>query len=137
MGEVKVDVEFENFVDRAQSRRFPEIPIRSFKTLALVDSGAVMSMLPIDIVEHLGLSLDGTAIVTPADESKLEMKIAEAVTVKLAGRSTMVPCLVGPPTSEPLIGQVVLEVLDLLVDCPGQRVVPNPDSPIYPMLNLK
>jgi hypothetical protein len=35
------------------------------------------------------------------------------------------------------VKQVVLEVLDLLVDCPGQRLIPNPASPVYPSLKLK
>lgn len=139
MGEVKADVELENFVDRmrAEAGEMSEKEVRSFKARALVDTGAVMSMLPQDVVEHLGVPIKGTAIVTFADERREEMSVAQGVTVKISDRSTSLPCLVGPPKSEPLIGQVVLEVLDLVVDCPGRRVIPNPESPIYPSLKLK
>ncbi len=102
-----------------------------------MDSGAVLSILPRDIVEYLGVPLLGTVIVTLADERKGEMPKAEGILIRVDGRSTTLPCLVGPPNSEPLLGQVVLEVLDLLVDCAGQRLAPNPASPIYPSLKLK
>ncbi len=139
MGEVKVEIELENFVDRTQAEQdsLPADAVRSFKTSALVDTGAVMSMLPQDVVEHLGVSPRHTVIVSLADERKEEMGVAEGITVKIGERSTTLPCLVGPPRSEPLLGQVVLEVLDLLVDCPGRRLVPNPESPVYPTLKLK
>jgi hypothetical protein len=39
--------------------------------------------------------------------------------------------------SEVLIGQTVLETLDLLVDCTNLRVVPNPDHPDQPVVRIK
>ncbi len=139
MGEVKIDVELENFVDRtlADQSNGTEVEVRSFKTQALVDTGAVMGMVPQDVVEHLGVPIKQTVVVSLADERKSEMSVAEGITIKIGDRSTTVPCLVGPPNCEPLVGQVVLEVLDLVVDCPGRRVFPNPQSPIYPSLKLK
>jgi predicted aspartyl protease len=103
----------------------------------MVETGAVMNMLPQDVVEHLGVPIKDHAVITLADERREEMPVAAGVTFKLAGRSTTLPCLVGPPRSEALLGQVLLEVLDLVVDGPGKRVFPNPDSPIYPSLKLK
>ena len=44
-------------------------------------------------------------------------------------------CIVGPPLSEPLIGQVVLERLDLIVDCANQTLTPR--HPDYPLFKLK
>lgn len=139
MGEVTVHVELENFVDRTRADEgdLPSSKVRSFETLAMVDTGAVLNMLPQDVVEHLGVPVKDHAIITLADERREEMPVATGVTFKVAGRSTTLPCLVGPPRSEALLGQVLLEVLDLVVDCPGKRVFPNPDSPIYPSLKLK
>ena len=136
---VKIDVELENFVDRALADQSNGngVEVRSFKTQALVDTGAVMGMVPQDVVEHLGVPIKQTVVVSLADERKSEMSVAEGITIRIGDRSTTVPCLVGPPNREALIGQVVLEVLDLVVDCPGRRVLPNPESPIYPSLKLK
>jgi hypothetical protein len=38
---------------------------------------------------------------------------------------------------EVLIGQTVLEKLDLLADCPNQRLVPNPAHPDQPVLKVR
>jgi len=46
-------------------------------------------------------------------------------------------CIVGPPESEALIGQIILEELDLIPDCQKQTLTPRPESPIYPSLKMK
>lgn len=46
-------------------------------------------------------------------------------------------CIVGPPLSEPLIGQIVLEALDLVTDCTNRTLSPRPESPDSPLLKLK
>lgn len=139
MGEVKVEVELENAVDRELVRRqlIQENQIRSAKVRILVDSGAVMLVLPQDLVETLGLCEEGKAIVTYADERKEERPLAGIVTVRVGNRSTNVNCIIGPPSSEPLLGQIVLGAMDLLVDCVQQKLIPRPESPFLPMLKLK
>jgi clan AA aspartic protease len=137
MGEV--EVELENAGDREISRRgyIGEEQICSIKVPFLVDSGAVMLVLPQDLVETLGLSEVGKVIVTYADERKEERPVAGIVTVKVGNRLTSVNCVVGPPNSEPLLGQIVLEAMDLLVDCAQQKLVPRPESPFLPLLKIK
>lgn len=138
MGAVEIDLELENFIDRMTAQKNGDAAeVRALKIQALVDTGAVMNLLPQDVIEYLGVPIVDSAIVTLADERREEMPIAEGVTFKLAGRRATVPCLVGPPRCQALVGQVVLELLDLVVDCPGRRVLANPDSPIYPSLSLK
>jgi|SRR5919197_4550408 clan AA aspartic protease len=139
MGEVNVEVELENALDR-ERLQLGEISaerVRSARVQTLVDSGAVMLVLPQDLVEALGLREVGKAIVTYADERKEERPLAGVVTVRVGNRTTSLNCVVGPPNSEPLLGQVVLETMDLLVDCTGGRLVPRPESPFLPLLKLK
>ena len=104
MGEVKVEVELENAVDRELFRRqyIRESQIRSARIRALVDSGAVMLVLPQDLVEALGLREVGKAIGTSADERREERPLAGIVTVRVGNRTTSLNCVVGPPSSEPL-----------------------------------
>jgi len=139
MGEVRVELELENAVDRELFRRqcIQQSEIRSAKIHALVDSGAVMPVLPQDLVEALGLREVGKAIVTYADERREERPLAGIVTVRVGKRTTSLNCVVGPPNSEPLVGQVVLGTMDLLVDCTQQKLVPRPESPFLPLLKLK
>jgi len=139
MGEVKVELELENAVDRELLRLgyIHAEQLRSLKIQALVDSGAVMLVLPQDQVEALGLREIGKVIVTYADERKEERPQAGIVTVRVGKRETSINCVVGPPGSEPLLGQVVLETMDLLVDCAQGQLVPRPESPFLPLLKLK
>lgn len=139
MGEVKVELELENAVDRELLRLgyIKEEQRRSARVQALVDSGAVMLVLPQDLVEALGLREVGKAVVTYADERKEERPVAGIVTVRVENRTTSLNCIVGPPNSEPLLGQVVLETMDLLIDCVQQKLVPRPESPFLPLLKLK
>jgi clan AA aspartic protease len=139
MGEVAVEVELENAVDRdlvVQGIRQPG-EVRSVRIRILADTGAVMLVLPQDLVEALGLRQKGKAIVTYADDRKEERPLAGIVTVRVGTRETSVNCVVGPPGTEPLLGQIILEALDLLVDCASRKLVPRPESPFLPMLKLK
>lgn len=46
-------------------------------------------------------------------------------------------CLIGPPQCEPLIGQLVLERLDLIIDPLKGTITPRPESPYLVSLKLK
>ena len=139
MGEIVVDAELENPIDRGVFERGygKESDIRRTSVKAVVDIGAVMIMLPQNVVERLGAAVSGTVIVTYADERREERPTAGPFTLRLCNRSMPVDCVVGPPLSEPLIGQIVLERLDLIADCTNRVLVPRPESPDYPLLKLK
>ena len=61
--------------------------------------------------------------------------MAGPVTLQIGDRFMTIDCIVGPPFSETLVGQVVLETLDLIADCRQQTLLPR--MPDYPLLNLK
>jgi predicted aspartyl protease len=139
MGEVKVEVSLENTLDSGMARRgvLSSADVRQFNARLLVDSGAIMLALPQDYVEALGLDELGKAVVTCADERKEERPIAGPVTVRVGNRFATVNCVVLPPNAEPLLGQIVLEMTDVRVDCRDQKLVPRPESPFLPELKLK
>ena len=139
MGEVKVQIELENFVDRYRylEKQIGEEEIRRYQMEALIDTGVVMLALPQDVVEKLGLRILRTVVVTYVDERKEERSVAGTVTIKIGDRFMNTDCIVGPPLSEALIGQVVLEELDLIPDCQKRTLSPRPESPIYPSLKMK
>ena len=135
MGEVKVFVELENLNDL--DNKLSKDQIRRYGVEALVDTGAAMLILPQDVVELLGIPLRRTAIVTYANEFKEERSIAGPVFVTIKGRTMIAECIVGPPASEALVGQIILETMDFIVDCPRQSLTTRPESPIYPLLKVK
>jgi clan AA aspartic protease len=139
VGEVKVSVELENYDDwsAARSGYLAVDMIRTERVEMLVDTGAANLFLPADLVERLGLAQLGTSAVEYADGRRDELNVAGIVRVSVAGRTAEVRALVGPEGTEPLLGQVPLEILDLLVDCTRQRLVPRPESPSQPFSKLK
>ena len=139
MGEITVNITLENAGDRAVFERgySEESAIRRSGIDAIVDTGPVMLVLPQNVVERLGLEIRRTVIVSYADERKEERPVAGPLTICIGERFMNTDCIVGPPLSEPLIGQVILEELDLLADCTNRTLTPRPESPDYPLLKLK
>ena len=84
--EVKVEVELENYDDRAVASRgfLPEERICSQRVDVVVDNGAVMLVLPQDLVEALGLRILCKTIVTYADQRKEHRNVAGVVSVRVA-----------------------------------------------------
>ncbi len=110
---------------------------KSIQLDALVDSGAVVSIIGKDVAEAIGLVADSKAIVYLADDSTTEMERVNVVAFKFKDRTTGNPVLISDYGVEPLIGQMVLEGLDLLVDCPWNKVTVRPNSPAYPSYKAK
>lgn len=140
MGDVYIEIILENYRDKvlSESGYLEPEKVHVEKVRVLADSGSTMLVLPQDLVEKLGLELTGEkVIVTYADERKEERPVARLLTVKVANRSMECDCVVNPPTTEPLLGQIILERLDLLVDCKEGKLVPRPESPYLPMLKMK
>jgi len=140
MGDVYVEIILENFRDRvlSESGYLETGKVRAEKVKVLADSGCTILALPQDLVERLGLTIKREGvIVTYADERKETRPVAGTLTVRVDDRSMETDCVVNPPASEPLLGQIILERLDLLVDCKEGKLVPRPESPYLPMLKLK
>lgn len=136
MGEVRVQVKLTNAIDEALVNRGLLNPtqLRVYETQALVDSGAVRTVLPMPIVQQLGLRIRSQQVAKYADGREEAVGLTEPVIIELEGRETIEAVLV--TGDEVLIGQTVLETLDLLVDCRNQRLVPNPANPDYPVLRV-
>jgi len=96
-----------------------------------------MLLLPQDIVEVLGLKKTDRAIVSLANDEKIELDIAGTISLTALDRKMKTDCLVGPPLCEPLVGQIILERLDLIIDPIKQIVTTRPESPYLPSLKLK
>ena len=137
LGEVRVKVKLTNGGDEVMVRRglLTADKVRSYEADALVDTGAVRSVLPIHVVQLLGLAIVGKAKATYANAAAEDVDVTEMVGITLLGRRITEEMLV--LGSEVLIGQTVLESLDLQVDCANQRVIPNPAHPDQPLIKIK
>lgn len=72
MGEIRVIIHIQNSSDLAllEAGYIPENKVRQLDIDALVDTGAVMNLLPQEIVEKLGLKVFDKRTVTLATEEK-------------------------------------------------------------------
>jgi predicted aspartyl protease len=131
MGRITLDVEIVNNRDleNALSGYLDAKKVRRKTIQGVVDSGATRLVLPSAVVKELGL---------PLTERKIEVRYAdgrtglrsevEAVRVRLQGREGVFRAVVEPKRTTALIGAIVLEDLDFLVDCTKLRLVPrDPD----------
>ena len=131
MGEVRVKVKLANVADTnaaAEGTLLPE-KIRAVEADALVDTGAVRSCVPAALLERLGIKAYKQVTVELADGQKASAGMAEGVRFEIMDRSSSDDAFV--LGDEVLMGQTVLEKMDLLVDCTRQRLVPaHPEGPI-------
>ena len=134
VGRFSVEVEVANNDDLALVHRglLPPDQVRRETIQGVVDSGATKLVLPEGVVKRLGLRLGDKIKVRYADGRRVQRREAEGAYVKILGRHDTFSAIVEPKRDTALIGAMVLEGLDLLVDCQTQRVVPrDPRGAIY------
>ena len=118
MGEITANAELENPVDRAYFERGHGVESDICTGVeAVVDTGTVILVLPQNVVERLSVTIQRTVVVTHADERKEERPVLGPMIIRIGNRFMSTDCVVGPPLSEPLVGQIVMEALDLVSDC--------------------
>jgi clan AA aspartic protease len=131
MGEVRTKVRLFNNADAnaaAEGRLSPE-RVRVVEADAMVDTGAVRSCIPAPLLARLGLKPYDQVSVELADGRKADVGLADGVRFEIMQRRSSDDALI--LGNEVLIGQTLLEKMDLLVDCSRQRLVPaHPEGPV-------
>lgn len=138
MGEIVVVIELENPVDRQLAERgaFGEQAVRGETIDAVVDSGAIMLALPEGLVARLGIPSRRTIATSYADGRRGELPVAGPLTIRIGNREISIDCIVVPEGAEALVGQVVMETLDLIPDPLKRTLDPRPESPDRPLLRV-
>lgn len=131
MGRVSVKFEVANYEDilAAKQGAIPHEKARRMEVEGVVDPGATRLILPESVVTQLGLTPEGTAKVKYADERTAIRPMVKNVWLQCLGRDSIFSAIVEPSRKTALIGAIVLEELDLLLDCATQRLIPrDPDT---------
>jgi len=137
MGEVRVQVKLMNVADitAAAAGKLDPKQVRIVEANAMVDTGAVRSCLPQPLLDRLGIQPLGRTLVEYAHGQKEAVGVAYGIVFEILDRRTSDDALA--LGDEVLIGQTLLEKLDLVVDCVNRRLMPNPAHPDVPVNKLK
>jgi len=136
MGAVRVKVKLTNAIDEGLVNRGLLNPnlLRVYEAEAVINTGAVRTAIPVEVCEHLGLRIRSQEIAKYADGRQEAVGLTGPILIEMEGRETIEAAMVLGDMV--LIGQTVLETLDLLVDCKNQRLVPNPENPERAVLRV-
>ena len=122
MGQVRVQVILTNYRESVLARLGQLTPgqVQRYETEALIDTGAVQSVIPAAVADRLGLLRLRRTDAKYADGRVEEVDLAEVVTIEMLGRQIEItPMVLG---EQILLGVMVLEGLDLMVDCHQNRL---------------
>lgn len=130
MGRVVAQLELVNHQDAilADAGALPTDKVRRLKIDAIVDTGASHLVIPKAAADALGVPIIGETGVRYADSRRAARKIVTDVEVHLLTRSGIFKAIVEPDRADALLGAIVLEDMDFIVDCREQKLVPrDPD----------
>ncbi len=127
VGRFAVQFEVANHIDvvNAQQGSLEPDKVRRLTISGVVDSGATRLVLPEKVVKQLGLPYKGKVKVRYANNQTATRDAVKEVYVQLLGRDGVFTAVVEPKRRTALIGAIVLEDLDFVVDCTQQRLVPR------------
>lgn len=139
MGYVIAEVQLVNQTDKilADAGHLAQAKIRSMKIEMLVDSGAYMMAINEHIQAQLGLNYIESKEAELADGTRITCDVVGPLEVKFANRRAFVEAIVLPGKSQPLLGAIPMEYMDVLVDPRRQQLIVNPDSPYVATTFLK
>ncbi len=139
MGLVYADIELTNTVDQENARRniIGQDEIRSLHLNMLVDSGAYMLAINETIQSQLELPFIEKRKVQVADSRVIEYDVVGPVNVKFANRKATCSAFVLPGDSEPLLGAIPMQEMDVLIHPFRQELIVNPEHPNYAVLKMK
>lgn len=127
MGCFAVEFKLVNSIDAADARRgmLSSEHVRQVIIQGVVDTGATRLVIPESVAELLGVREVGETRVRYADNRTATRRLVDDVQVELLGRQATFRAVVEPDRISALIGAIVLEDLDLVVDCITQTLHPR------------
>jgi clan AA aspartic protease len=139
MGLVYADIELINGDDLVLSRKhyIGEEEIKRMHVNMLVDTGAYNLCINESIQEQLQFPIVEKRKAETADGRIVEMDVVDNVQVRFRNRATTCRAMVLPGNSEPLLGAIPLEDMDVLIHPQRQELIVNPEHPYFAQMKLK
>ena len=139
MGLVYADIELINSDDLALVRKhiIGEEEVKKVHLNMLADSGAYMMAINEHIQTILQLPFIEKRKAILADGSVAEYDTVGPVMVKFKNRTAICTAFVLKGDSEPLLGSIPMEEMDVIILPHKQQLVVNPEHPEYAVLKMK
>ena len=139
MGLSYAELEIANYDDVALARRDKSLAadVRRMKVKLLADTGALMLALNEDISAQLGLEKVEERLAELADGSTQSLDVVGPVELRFGNRRTVACAMVLPGDSEPLLGRIPMDDMDLIVEPKTQRIIIDPSMPYISRKSMK
>ncbi|MEI6185439.1 MAG: aspartyl protease family protein [Bacteroidota bacterium] len=139
MGLVYADIELINGDDLALVRRhiIGEEEIKRMHLNLLVDTGSYMLCINESIQEQLQFPVVEKRKAQLANSNIVELDVVSNVELKFKNRRTICNAMGLPGDSEPLLGAIPLEDMDVLIHPTRQELIVNPEHPYFAQMKLK
>ena len=127
MGRVIEKIIVKNYVDMAKAGEgiIDVGKVRTVEVDAIVDTGATYVCLNRNDIETLGLPFHNVVNIKTAN-GKASRRTFEGAKIELKDRTFVMEIMENDDDTPALIGYLLLEALDLVVDPKTQHVIPNP-----------
>lgn len=128
MGKAEVEILLTNLSDLnlSKAKVLKSKDVRKLKIKGLVDSGATGLCVPKKYIKQLGLEHVGFTRTRTAN-GKVRRKVYGDVLVNIMGRKAPFRATELPDDVPPLIGYLILEAFDYVVDSRKQKLIGNPE----------
>lgn len=139
MGLVYAAITLINAIDVEMAKRniIGDEEVKQLTINMMVDSGAYMMAINETIQAQLQLPYIEKRKSILADGSIKEYEIVGPIHVKFSNRTATCSAVVLPGDSEPLLGTIPMEEMDVLIHPRRQELVVNPEHPYYAVLSLR
>jgi clan AA aspartic protease len=139
MGLVYADIELINGGDLELARRgyIDKDEVKRMWVNALVDTGSYMLAINENIQEQLQLPVVEKRKAQLANGHIVEYDVVAPVEIRFKNRQTTCRAMVLPGDSEPLLGAIPLEDMDVLIHPQRQELIVNPDHPYFAQMKMK
>jgi predicted aspartyl protease len=139
MGLVYADVDLINFEDVLLARRhfIGADEIKRISINILVDTASYLLCINENIQDVLQLPFLEKRVMQLANGQTSEYSIVSNAELRFKNRTVVCSAVVLPGDSEPLLGVIPLEEMDVLIRPTSQELIVNPEHPYYAVLKLK
>jgi clan AA aspartic protease len=139
MGLIYADVELINGEDitLAKHHIIGEEEIKRLHISMLVDTGSIMLAINESIQQQLQLPIVEKKKAQLANGQIVECDVVTQIVLKFKNRRVLCSAMVLPGDSEPLLGAIPLEEMDVLIHPQRQELIVNPEHPYFAQMKMK